>query len=302
MSTNTPRPADQSRFVHSGGVSLCVHEWSVDKPETIVLVHGYPDCSDVWDAVVARLQDDFHVVTYDVRGAGESSAPKRVRDYRLDRLEADFVAVIDTVSPDHPVHLVAHDWGSIQSWEPVTNPDLRHRIASYTSVSGPCLDHVGRWMRKRLTGDTAARKQAINQLAHSWYIMMFQVPVGPPALWRFGLDKRWSGVIAKLENLPDYRAPVTQRKDGTNGIKLYRANMLQRLLKPRDRYTEVPVQILIPEGDPFVSTALLEDTERWVSDLSMETLAGGHWMPLSQPALLASRITQFASKHSTLAA
>ncbi|MBE8391754.1 alpha/beta fold hydrolase, partial [Leptospira borgpetersenii serovar Hardjo-bovis] len=39
----------------------------------LVLVHGYPDDQVVWEPVIAHLSQDYFVVTYDVRGAGESS-------------------------------------------------------------------------------------------------------------------------------------------------------------------------------------------------------------------------------------
>ncbi|WP_368855655.1 alpha/beta fold hydrolase, partial [Klebsiella pneumoniae] len=68
--------------------------------------------------------------------AGQSSAPKGMRNYTFARLTDDFIAVNDALSPSKPVHLIAHDWGSIQSWEFVTEERLRGRIASYTSCSG----------------------------------------------------------------------------------------------------------------------------------------------------------------------
>ena len=51
-------------------------------------------------------------------------APRAFRDkqsdYALPVLIEDMAAVITEVSPDAPVHLVGHDWGSIQGWEAVT--------------------------------------------------------------------------------------------------------------------------------------------------------------------------------------
>ncbi|WP_408640330.1 alpha/beta fold hydrolase, partial [Saccharomonospora halophila] len=94
-----------------------------------------------------RLRGRFRVVTYDVRGAGESDAPREVAAYRLDTLAADLLAVLDGVAGDRPVHLLAHDWGSIQAWHAVTGPWLRGRVASFTSISGPDLDHAAHWFR-----------------------------------------------------------------------------------------------------------------------------------------------------------
>ncbi|MCE0447781.1 alpha/beta fold hydrolase [Streptomyces tricolor] len=98
---------------------------------TVVLVHGYPDSKEVWSEVAARLAGRFHVVLYDVRGHGRSTAPRPLRGgFTLAKLTDDFLAVVDAVSPDRPVHLVGHDWGSVQSWEFVTVARTEGRIAS----------------------------------------------------------------------------------------------------------------------------------------------------------------------------
>src|SRR6185436_19779056 len=92
-----------SRRVRSDTVTLAVHEHSPAGPgrPTVVLVHGYPDQQDVWRALVARLPlDAWHVVTYDVRGAGSSDAPADQEGYRTERLVDDLVAVLDDLLPD----------------------------------------------------------------------------------------------------------------------------------------------------------------------------------------------------------
>src|SRR5689334_16894269 len=106
--------AETRRWVDSGGLRLAVRVTGDPGRPTVLLVHGYPDNSAVWDGVVARLAGRFRVVRYDVRGHGESDAPPDRAGYRMRHLAADLVAVVRATSPDTPVHLVAHDWGSIQ--------------------------------------------------------------------------------------------------------------------------------------------------------------------------------------------
>src|SRR3954449_2748026 len=119
------------RTVMSGDVRLAVEEQGPPHAPTVLLVHGYPDTHRVWDEVADALSGPFHVVRYDVRGAGASSAPRGRKAYRLEHLKDDLLAVADAVSPDAPVHLVGHDWGSIQSWEAVTEPGAEKRFASF---------------------------------------------------------------------------------------------------------------------------------------------------------------------------
>src|SRR5262249_57853863 len=161
------------------GVRLAVREYGGPGRPTVLLVHGYPDDQAVWDRVVPLLADRYRVVTYDVRGAGRSGAPRDRRRYVLPVLAADLVAVLDAVSPAAPVHLVGHDWGACQLWEPVTRPELAPRIASFTAISGPCLDHAAAWMRDRLRRPRGW-PLAAGQLARSWYLLFFPLPLPHP--------------------------------------------------------------------------------------------------------------------------
>lgn len=279
--------------IPSGDVTLAIRQWGQQHPVTVLLVHGYPDSSVVWDEVAERLSTQFHVVTYDVRGAGASSAPTAVRDYSLDLLVNDMAAILDMVSPDKPVHLVGHDWGSIQSWEAVTTQRLQGRITSYTSISGPCLDHAGHWIRRQLrSGSPTAWSQLALQLRHSWYIGAFQVPGAAPALWKLGLDRLWPRIVSQLEGI-QAEPCATQTGDGIHGIKLYRANVPGRLLKPTERRTDIPVQLLVPTRDPFVTPAVLDELPHWVEQLWRFDIDAGHWVQRSHPGWVAKRIGEF---------
>ena len=260
------------RVTTTDGLTLAVNAHGDPDHPTVVAVHGYPDDHTIWDGVVAELADRYQVVTYDVRGAGASDQPADRSGYLMDQLARDLADVLDEVSPDRPVHLLAHDWGAIQTWHAVTDPALRDRIASYTSISGPCLDHVGAWMRRP---SAATLRQALS----SWYIGFFQLPAVPELAWRSGL---FGGVLARREHIP---RPTL--RDGINGIELYRANMPSRLGSPSTRRTDVPVQVLAPEGDAYVSTPMQTEIGRFVDDLAIRTLPGGHWLPRSRPEVIA---------------
>ena len=69
----------RARRVRTGGIELCVAELGDPGRPTVVLVHGYPDSKEVWSEVAARLAGRFHVVLYDVRGHGRSTAPRPPR-------------------------------------------------------------------------------------------------------------------------------------------------------------------------------------------------------------------------------
>ncbi|WP_055325135.1 SDR family oxidoreductase [Ralstonia solanacearum] len=275
------------RTVQSGDVTLAVKTWGDPARSTVVLVHGYPDNSEVWHTMARLLAPDYYVIAYDVRGAGRSSAPKGLRHYTFARLTDDFIAVIDALSPTRPVHLVAHDWGSIQGWAFVTEERLRGRIASYTSCSGPCLDHVGHWMRTRLLRPTPALLgKLLGQLVRSWYVLLFHLPVLPELSWRLWLGRAWPGLLRRVEKTAI--APrATQAADGLHGVSLYRANFIRSLVAPRKRYAHAPVQVIVPTLDKYVSPALSEDLSRWVPRYWRREIVARHWLPVTHPERMA---------------
>ena len=87
----------------------------------------------------------------------------------------------------------------------------------------------------------------------------------------------------------------TQLKDGRNGVNLYRANVLPRLAAPRERRTDVPVQLIVPLRDRFVDPELYRELPRWVPHLWRCDIDAGHWFFLARPQLLADRVRAFVA-------
>ncbi|WP_407441825.1 alpha/beta fold hydrolase [Rhodococcus sp. (in: high G+C Gram-positive bacteria)] len=283
-----------SRVVTNGPTRLhVVEEGNPDGP-TLVLVHGWPDTHALWDRVTPLLADTFRIVRFDNRGAGKSTVPRAVEDYRLEHLAADLFAVIDAVSPDEPVHLLGHDWGAVLCWEAVCEPVATGRIASYTSVSGPNLDHLGLWMRRR-AGELRLLGPGEQALASS-YTLLFQIPGVPALVLRAWFAQRWPAFVGLFDRTdPAAIGPVapTLPDDMAHGLKLYRANLRRRLAGPRERRTDVPVQLILNLRDRAVRPVGYEDTDRWVTDLRVHQLDAGHWSPRSHPAELADATARF---------
>ena len=120
--TAVPETAPTQRFVSNGDVRIAIYEQGNPDGPVVVMVHGWPDSHVLWDGVVPLLADRFRVITYDNRGVGPSSSPKQYAEYTMARLADDFAAVIDAVSPNRPVHVIAHDWGSVSVWEYLARP------------------------------------------------------------------------------------------------------------------------------------------------------------------------------------
>ncbi len=279
------------RTVESGGLRLAVFESPRVGP-TMVLVHGFPDTHTVWDPVVARLQDRFHCVAYDVRGAGQSDAPAPVSDYAVEHLVADLVAVVDALSPDQPVHLVGHDWGSVQAWAAIlrekTDDRLTGRIAGFTTISGPSLDQIRAFSAALLRGGLQDKAQGLEQLLRSWYVFAFQLPWIPEYVVR-----RQSRRLLDQNGHHRLHFQPTLPEDAVHGLNIYRANLVKVLASSDLAATDIPVQLVVALRDSFVRPQLTQDTHRFASDLTRVEIDSGHWVQQSHPDELAAALASF---------
>ena len=138
----------RSSVTATDGVTLAVHAYTqidLQRP-TVVAVHGYPDNHHLWDGVAEYLGGRYNFVAYDVRGAGRVDRPGRRGQLCFPQLVSDIGAVIDSLGVGR-VHLLAHDWGSIQGWAAVTDETVMRKVASFTSISGPHLNYAGKFLR-----------------------------------------------------------------------------------------------------------------------------------------------------------
>ena len=288
------------RTVTRDGTDLAVFEAGNSDAATIVFVHGWPDTHQMWAGVMELLAGRFRVVAYDLRGMGESSDPGEVEHFSLEEQARDLFAVIDAVSPDAPVHVVAHDWGSVFAWEAVCEEYAEERIASFTSISGPNIDHLAHWVRGTLRrptpGDVAG---VLAQLTSSSYIGVFVTPVGR---WFFGnvaSERRWERFLSRVEGFrPEawHHAPTLTR-DMVSGLRIYQANVARRLgSPPRERRTSVPVLQVAPTRDIAIRGSALGASEGWATQLERHEVPYGHWVALGHPDVVAEEVERFVRR------
>ena len=294
----------------SDGVALAVHRYAEIDPRrpTILAIHGYPDNHHVWDGVAGELGEHYcgryNFVAYDVRGAGESSCPASRSGYRFAQLVSDIGAVIDSLGVG-PVHLLAHDWGSIQAWAAVTDASVMGKIGSFTSISGPHLQYAGKFLRSARTPRTVA--QVATQLVASAYIGFFLCPVVPEVAARSGLLVK---VVEAFERIG--RSSVRSQRgsaqrsigDYVNGLNLYRANMLAPMVSPGSPLpqTTVGVQVLVPRKDIFLTPALQRFTGAIPQGGRVIPIEGGHWVVRSRPDVVARLTGEWVDRNAAGAA
>jgi pimeloyl-ACP methyl ester carboxylesterase len=284
----------------SDGVALAVHRYTEIDPRrpTILAIHGWPDNHHVWDAVaeelVQRYGGRYNVVAYDVRGAGESPPPARRLGYQFSQLISDIGAVIDSLGAGQ-VHLLGHDWGSIQAWAGVTDDSVMGKVASFTSISGPHLRYAGAFLRSARSPRTLA--QVVGQLVASSYIAFFLCPVVPELGFRSRILVKLVELLERIGARGRRRSTPRSITDYVNGLNLYRANMLASLLSRDLPKTTVAVQVLVPRSDLFVTPALQRFTGAIPAGGRVIDIDGGHWVLTSHPEDIARLTAEWVEQN-----
>ncbi|WP_104180960.1 alpha/beta fold hydrolase [Arthrobacter sp. B0490] len=271
---------ERHRTIRSEGADLAVFEYGLDPgPDvpTVVLVHGYPDDHRVFLPVLRELAPTHHLVAFDTRNAGRSR-PLDGAGFTLAELVDDIFAVVTAVGAGGPggVRLLGHDWGSIQGWAAVQDERSDGAISDYTSISGPDLRHFARWLRSRFQARRLVL-QGVGQVLRSSYVGVLRLPVLPELLWRYGMTRRY-----------ELTARRNVGADPVRGLALYRTNMSPDARPPRRRRVTLPVHVIVPLKDPFLSPHLVDGLEDWVEDLTVTSVPGGHWWIARQPRAFAA--------------
>ena len=87
------------------GVTLSVQEWGNPAGPAILFIHGISQCHLSWrKQYESDLATQFRLVTFDLRGHGDSSKPLDAPSYQENpRWAHDLNAIMDTLNLDRPV-------------------------------------------------------------------------------------------------------------------------------------------------------------------------------------------------------
>lgn len=284
-------------------VKLAIYTWG-EKPtpahprEVLVLAHGFPDRALFWEKVAEHLHREFYVVAYDMRGCANSSHVSGYRHYRFEALLADLFAVIDAVSPSQKVHLLGHDWGGIYGWNAIASHQGTQRIASFTTLS-PSLEQVGLYLQRRLRRPTPRHlMQLVGQLLRNSLMTFFTLPLLPELVFSSGLGTvLFRRLVARYEPLIRFQKNDGMEGDAIRYLGIYRANLLQRTLRPHPQLTTVPVHVLKAVHDPFLPPSVFECSPAGAETYTESTVDAAHWAPLSRPAEVADSLRAMARRY-----
>jgi pimeloyl-ACP methyl ester carboxylesterase len=121
-------------------------------PRPLVLVHGVGSEGRAWAGVVARLSDAFRILSFDLRGHGQSSRQPSLTNgrYEIDDFAGDVLALADHVG-FRRFDLAGFSLGGLVAQRiALSAPERLHRLVLLSTVAGRTADERAR-VAARLT-------------------------------------------------------------------------------------------------------------------------------------------------------
>ncbi len=258
------------------GQSLKQHvNWvrtSVDKPETIVLIHGVGHDLTYWDRQIEALCDAYNVVAFDFPGHGRS--PGKPEEWSFDYAAAVVATLIEEVSAT-PVHLVGISFGGmIAQVTTLARPDLV-RSLTLIGTASRFPDAVRAGMRTRAETVRSSGMAAIVQSSL----------------------ERWFTSETRMKR-PDIMDRLTKTMLGNDPVTHAAIWDIMSELDIHSRLGEVrcPTLILVGEHDPITPPSAARDLLDAIPSAELHIIPNAsHIITVEAPSQINDAMTAFLS-------
>ncbi|WRT66760.1 uncharacterized protein IL334_003723 [Kwoniella shivajii] len=188
--------------------------------KAILLLHGYPQTSHIWNKIAPKLSEEYTVVATDLRGYGQSSKPpgsKSHEEYSKREMASDQVQVMQHFGYDE-FYIIAHDRGA----------RVAHRLAldNPSKVKGMMLLDIAPTLYMYDNTDMAFAKGYWH-----WFFLIQESP-GPENMIMSGPEQFWQamagrpshqGVNWSEEDLKEYKSKLFTEETVHASCEDYRA-------------------------------------------------------------------------------
>ncbi|MEO1634021.1 MAG: alpha/beta hydrolase [Cyanobacteria bacterium J06631_9] len=273
--------------IATNGIQL--HYVTQGEGELMLFLHGFPEFWYSWRHQIPEFARDYKVVALDLRGYNESDRPQARTAYCIDELVEDVKGAIAALGYEHCI-LVGHDWGGAIAWQFVYRyPSQVKRLIVLN------LPHPAKFSEGLRTWQ---------QLARSWYIFFFQLPLLPELLLKANLqqamEQTFRGMAINKQAFSDADIEaytIALAKPGAIAAALnYYRNLLSWLLFPSNWpvLTDLPTLMIWGEDDTALGKELTEGTEAYVQDFQIRYIPNcSHWVQQERPQLVNQYIRAF---------
>ncbi|MCJ1306544.1 hypothetical protein MMC25_000187 [Agyrium rufum] len=301
-----------------------VHIAAKESNPTFLLLHGFPSSSYDWRHQISYLSKaGYGVVAPDLLGYGDSDQPESLEAYAFQRMSAHIVEVLKNPGIAKVI-AVAHDWGCGLQSHVVNEYPYLFSGAIYLSVgyyppgSAVSIDAVneltekifgyptyGYW--KLFTAEDGA--EVLNNNRESLFSLFYPQE---PEMWKehlgpLGAARSWI-TSGKTTPLPSWmsaeehaiHAKLFEKRGYGPGLNWYKSGVRgpgedKVELAEEQKFSDVPSLLIVSTKDYITRPEMaVQQTQKYVRNLKVESLECGHWIQLEVPDEVNNLISRFA--------
>lgn len=265
----------------------------------LLFLHGFPEFSGAWDAMLAHFGATHFCVAPDLRGFGDSDKPLEVAAYKPGALMSDIAALIRHFGRQKAI-IIAHDWGGAIAWgfasrhaamvEKLIILNAPHAVPfAHALATDPAQQRASHYMLKLRMPGMAERLRADDGRA---LVAMFNQPVSghsvltPELLATYRKNWQQPGAVEAMLNYYHVTPLLPPEPDHPGAAAL--------ALDPTQFAVPVPTLVIWGMKDQALLALLLDGLEDLVPELRIERLENaGHFCAHEEPERIAALIEDF---------
>jgi pimeloyl-ACP methyl ester carboxylesterase len=264
-------PDVRDRWFERDGVRLHAVEAGPEDGPLYILLHGFPEFWYGWRKQIPALAEaGYRVLVPDQRGYNLSDKPTSVSAYAVNELVADVL----TLAEGNRFRLAGHDWGAAVAWTLALMHPRQLESLTILNVPHPKV------MMRHLMADPG-------QMLRSWYILFFQLPLLPEAMFR----RTGSQALQRTSRAGTFSAPDLEcyqeawSKPGavTAMINWYRSLLRRPARPPANDVVQVPTTVIWGKQDAFLKESMAAESVKLCRNGKLVLLDATHWVQHEEP-------------------
>ena len=284
-----------STFTTKEGIKLHMVVKGDPKMETILFLHGFPDCWISWkNQINFFCHNKYRCVALSTRGYVDSTKSSDISDFVVSKLIDDVKETISFLGVESIV-LVGHDWGGlIASSFAAKYPDMVKKLVVLNFGLYPIFSNL-------LLSNP-------KQFLRSWYIFFFQLPFLPELNLKMGdyvplelmfqteLEEKGKSITNDELNLRKFYC--SQPGTLNSMINYYRGlfhNVNDSLSGGKKEFRiKVPSKFIWGEADKYLIVENLDGLDKYIDDVTVVKIPNaGHFVQLEAPDEVNNEILSF---------
>jgi 3-oxoadipate enol-lactonase len=257
-------------FATANGISIR-YKLEGQKGSVILLLHEMGGSLDSWDKVAPGLSENFRVLRYDQRSAGQTEKVRQ--QFTNETAVADLEALLKELKLAPPYHVVAVAAATTQALE------FRKRHLDWVASLVLCNPALG---------VDPSRAGQLNERAD------LAEREGMRAVLAVTLDKSYPPELTDRETYEEYRG----RYLGQDPVGFAQANRLLARTNVTSMLPQItcPTMVVAGRKDAVRPPAASEDVAGKIPGARFELIEAGHFMPTTGPAALLALLKDFLGK------